>query len=635
MSCSCCTASPKQEKTQDSRKQLVYLFIITAAVAAGILGEHELIPFLDKELVLFYYIFFYLLAGLQVLKNAVGGIRCGDIFNENFLMSIATIGAFFIGQYPEALGVMVFYRWGTYFENMAERKSKQSIKSLMALRPDSITLKTGDSWKTSELSAAKPGMIFRLQAGERAGVDGKIIKGEATADTSALTGESVPRVFHVGSELLAGVIVEKGVIELEVLREAHESSLERILKITENAVQSKSLPERFVTRFSRVYTPIVVALCLFMALMPPLLLNADWKTWITRALTLLVISCPCALVISVPLGYFGGIGRASRIGIIFKGSQFLDLMRKVTTIIFDKTGTLTNGEFAIESMTATDKKQEHELKELAAAAELFSNHPIALSVKKYTKDIQINENDISDYEEIRGKGISLLYKGKHLYAGTRNFLQSHHLEVNDTAGEGTLLYIAYNNHYKGYFVINDSVKPTSKSAVQHLKKRGITSVMLTGDHRTVAQKIAGELTIDEYHAELLPEDKLSMLNEIKKNTLGKIAFVGDGINDSPSIAAADIGFAMGKGSDSALEVADAVALTNDIEAINKAFLVAGETHAVVMQNIIASLGIKFLIMILGIMGLASMWLAVFADTGVMILAILNSSRLLIKPKELL
>lgn len=630
--CSCCGPDCAGGTERSNFKRILFLIALTLLLGAGIAIEH----FNDLSrpgLFLLFYLAAYLMAGLTVLRNAARGLLRGDLFNENFLMAVATLGALVLGQYAEALGVMVFYQWGIFFESMAEAKSERSIKSLMSLRPDRVNVLAQDGqMREIPLEEAKVGDLYQLQAGNRNGLDAVAVEGSASIDFSALTGESVPRRIGAGQELKAGAVVKSGVLILKAQAKAADSSLERIFDLVKNAVQSKSRPERFVRRFARVYTPIVVLFCLLVALVPPILSQTAFRPWVERALTILVISCPCALVVSVPLGFFGGIGLASRQGVLFKGSHFLDAFNSLQGIAFDKTGTLTEGVFEVSGIVAERGAQE-ELLKLAAAAESYSNHPIALSLRQ-SGSFKTDPKDIADYQEIEGKGIVLSYKERPLIVGRALLLEERGFKPDPVVTAATAVHAAYGSRYLGYILIADKVKPNAAAAVAALRKRGLKVAMFTGDEPKISQEIAQTLGIDIVKAGLLPHEKVAALEAFMKEIDGKAAFVGDGINDAPCIARADVGLAMGRGADSSLETADAAILSDDPMALDRAFNAAKRTRRVVVQNIVFSLAVKILFIGLGALGAASMWEAVFADTGVLILAIFNSSRLLRKEKAL-
>lgn len=573
----------------------------------------------------------YILVGGEVLLKAYNNIRRGQVFDENFLMVIATIGAFSIGEYPEAVAVMLFYQVGEFFQDMAVNRSRKSISELMDIRPDYANLIIGNDTKTVSPEEVKIGDKIIIKPGERVPLDGKIIDGESMLDTSALTGESLPREARTGDEVLGGFINRNGVLTVEVTKEFGESTVAKILDLVQNASSKKAPTENFITKFARYYTPAVVFTALAIAVLPPILIKeALFSDWLYRALIFLVVSCPCALVVSIPLGFFGGIGGASRNGILVKGSNYLEALNNVETVIFDKTGTLTKGVFKVTRIYP-EGIGEDELLESAAAGESFSNHPIAKSIlSEYGRDI-ISE-EIEGYEEISGHGIKTIYRGKEILAGNQRLMEANDIDFKMVDDIGTIVYIAVNKKYAGAIVISDEIKEDSRRAIDYLKAAGVKrTVMLTGDLKKAAEGVAGNLGIDEFYAELLPDEKVELLEKIdnQRSSGGKIAFVGDGINDAPVLARADIGIAMGGlGSDAAIEAADVVIMTDEPSKIADAIKIAKRTRKIVWQNIIFALGVKLIVLLLGAGGLASMWEAVFADVGVALIAVLNSMRVM-------
>lgn len=573
----------------------------------------------------------YILVGGEVLLKAYNNIRRGQVFDENFLMVIATIGAFSIGEYPEAVAVMLFYQVGEFFQDMAVNRSRKSISELMDIRPDYANLIIGNDTKTVSPEEVKIGDKIIIKPGERVPLDGKIIDGESMLDTSALTGESLPREARTGDEVLGGFINRNGVLTVEVTKEFGESTVAKILDLVQNASSKKAPTENFITKFARYYTPAVVFTALAIAVLPPILIKeALFSDWLYRALIFLVVSCPCALVVSIPLGFFGGIGGASRNGILVKGSNYLEALNNVETVIFDKTGTLTKGVFKVTRIYP-EGIGEDELLEYAAAGESFSNHPIAKSIlSEYGRDI-ISE-EIEGYEEISGHGIKTIYRGKEILAGNQRLMEANDIDFKMVDDIGTIVYIAVNKKYAGAIVISDEIKEDSRRAIDYLKAAGVKrTVMLTGDLKKAAEGVAGNLGIDEFYAELLPDEKVELLEKIdnQRSSGGKIAFVGDGINDAPVLARADIGIAMGGlGSDAAIEAADVVIMTDEPSKIADAIKIAKRTRKIVWQNIIFALGVKLIVLLLGAGGLASMWEAVFADVGVALIAVLNSMRVM-------
>lgn len=573
----------------------------------------------------------YIILGGKVVLRAIKNILRGQIFDENFLMSIATIGAFIIGDFPEAVAVMLFYQVGELFQDLAVRRSKKSIADLMDIRPDFANLK-----KNGEITKVSPdtirvGDIIVVKPGEKIPLDGIIIEGTAMLDTTALTGESVPRKVSVSDLVLSGCINQNGVLTIEVTKTFGESTVAKIIDLVENASSKKAPTENFITTFSRYYTPAVVGLAALLAVIPPLFLGGVWSEWINRGLIFLVISCPCALVISIPLGFFGGIGAASKNGILIKGSNYLEALNNLDIVVFDKTGTLTKGVFQVTNLQAAEGFSKDELLEFAANAETFSNHPIALSIQKaYGKEV--DKEKITDYKEISGHGISAVVNGKNVLAGNHKLMQAQNISFTESTDIGTKIYVAVDKAYVGSIVISDEIKADSYGAIEVLKAKGVRkTVMLTGDNPQIAEAIARELKLDEVYAGLLPDQKVERLEKLseQKRAKGKLAFVGDGINDAPVLARADIGIAMGGlGSDAAIEAADVVLMTDEPSKLAEAIDIAKATKRIVWQNIIFALGIKGIFLLLGAMGVANMWEAVFADVGVSVLAILNAMRVM-------
>ncbi|SKB70910.1 Cd2+/Zn2+-exporting ATPase [Acetoanaerobium noterae] len=577
------------------------------------------------------FVISYIIAGGDIVKRAVTNILRGKVFDENFLMSVATIGAFLIGEYPEGIAVMLFYQVGELFQSYAVDKSRRSIADAMDIRPDYANVKRGDEVIKIDPDEVKIGDIIVIKPGERVPLDGKVIEGNSMVDTSALTGESVPREVEVGHEILSGCININGVITAEVTKEYGESTVSKILDLVENASSKKSQSEQFITRFARYYTPIVVILAVFIAIIPPLVIEgATFSDWIYRALAFLVVSCPCALVVSIPLSFFGGIGGASRKGILVKGSNYLEALAETEIIVFDKTGTLTKGVFNVQEVHPKGVSRE-ELLELTAYAESYSNHPISSSLKQaYGKEI--DNGRISDVEEISGHGVIATVDGKKVMAGNIKLMKKKNIAYFDGELIGTVVHVAVDNQYAGYIVIADEVKPDSAQAIMELKAANIKqTVMLTGDNKNVGSKVAKELGLDKVYAELLPADKVEKLEELflQKSKKGKLAFVGDGINDAPVLARADIGIAMGGlGSDAAIEAADIVIMTDEPSKIATAIKISKKTLKIASQNTVFAIGIKIIVLILSAFGITTMWAAIFADVGVTIIAVLNAFRAL-------
>ncbi len=609
--------------------------LIGAVVVLFILGSifEEVLhstPFSIAEYTVF--ISAYLLSGWGVLTSAGRNILKGQVFDENFLMTIATLGAIAIHQLPEAVGVMLFFKIGELFQETAVSRSRRSISSLLEIRPDSANLKTDNGFQSVSPEIVKVGDTILVKPGEKVPLDGEILNGNSQVDTSALTGESVPRTVGVGETVLAGMINQSGVLTIKVMKLFGESSIARILDLVQNASSKKAETQKFITKFAQRYTPVVVVLSLAVALLPPLLIpGATHAEWVYRALVLLVISCPCGLVISIPLGYFGGIGGAAKQGILVKGSTFLDSLAAVKAIAFDKTGTLTKGVFKVTEMVSRNGFTQAELLRLAAEAELNSNHPIAKSIREaYGKPI--DESTISDYTEIAAHGIQAKVENRVVLAGNDRLMHLENIDHDTCNVEGTVVHLAVERIYAGYIVISDEPKPDAVQAIKSLKALGVENVvMLTGDSKAVAKRVAQTLGVDSYQAELLPEDKVTAIEQLLRDVeqKGKVAFVGDGINDAPVIARADVGIAMGGlGSDAAIETADVVIMTDAPSKVAAAIQVARKTHSIVWQNIIFALVVKGIFIALGILGLASMWEAVFADVGVALAAIFNATRVL-------
>ena len=577
------------------------------------------------------FVISYIIAGGDIVKRAVTNILRGKVFDENFLMSVATIGAFLIGEYPEGIAVMLFYQVGELFQSYAVDKSRRSIADAMDIRPDYANVKRGDEVIKIDPDEVQIGDIIVIKPGERVPLDGKVIEGNSMVDTSALTGESVPREVEVGHEILSGCININGVITAEVTKEYGESTVSKILDLVENASSKKSQSEQFITKFARYYTPIVVIIAVFLAIIPPLVIDgATFSDWIYRALAFLVVSCPCALVVSIPLSFFGGIGGASRKGILVKGSNYLEALAETEIIVFDKTGTLTKGVFNVQEVHPKGVSRE-ELLELTAYAESYSNHPISSSLKQaYGKEI--DNGRISDVEEISGHGVIATVDGKKVMAGNIKLMKKKNIAYFDGELIGTVVHVAVDNQYAGYIVIADEVKPDSAQAIMELKAANIKqTVMLTGDNKNVGLKVAKELGLDKVYAELLPADKVEKLEELflQKSKKGKLAFVGDGINDAPVLARADIGIAMGGlGSDAAIEAADIVIMTDEPSKIATAIKISKKTLKIASQNTVFAIGIKIIVLILSAFGITTMWAAIFADVGVTIIAVLNAFRAL-------
>lgn len=572
----------------------------------------------------------YLIAGYDILIKAIKNIIKGKVFDENFLMGIATLGAIGIKEYPEAVMVMVLYQIGEYLQDKAVEKSQNSITELMDIRPDYANIeKNGDLTKISPYEV-KIGDTIIVKTGEKIPLDGIIIGGTATLDTSALTGESRPREVKIGDEAISGCINTNGLLKIRVTKEYGQSTVSKILDLVENASSKKTKTENFITKFAKIYTPVVVLAALFLAILPPIIFGSNFSVWINRALTFLVISCPCALVISVPLGFFAGIGGASKCGILVKGSSYLELLSKPETIVFDKTGTLTQGCFKVVKIVQQEDTTKEELLELTAYAESYSNHPIALSIKK-AYDKNIDKNRISEISEIAGNGVRAEINGCSILVGNENLLKNHNISYQKANETGTIVYTAKNSKFLGHIVISDELKEDAQKAIMELKKLKLQTVMLTGDTEDSGLTVAKELNIDKAYTQLLPIDKVDKIEDIieQKTKNKSVIFVGDGINDAPVLTRADVGIAMGGlGSDAAIEAADVVIMDDKPTKVATAIKIAKQTLTIVKENIAFALGIKVLFLILGAFGFVTMWGAVFADVGVTLIAVLNSLRAL-------
>lgn len=613
------------------QKKILLRIIISAVLLVGV----YFIP-LEGYLKLLLFLVPYAVIGWDILWKAVRNIAHGQIFDENFLMSVATIGAFCIGEYPEAVFVMLFYQIGELFQSYAVGKSRKSIASLMDIRPDYANIEENGELKQVDPDEVKIGDTIIVKAGERIPLDGIVTDGTSMVNTSALTGESVPRRVAVNDEVISGCVNEEGVLKIQVTKEFGESTVAKILELVENSASKKAKAENFITKFAKYYTPCVVIGAVLLAIIPPLLFSGVWSEWINRALIFLVISCPCALVISVPMSFFGGIGGASKCGILVKGGNYLEALAKTETVVFDKTGTLTKGVFNVTAVHP-ENCTENQLIEYAALAENYSNHPIAKSIKEaYGKNI--DQSRIKDAQEVSGKGINAIIDGKNISVGNDKLMESLKVKCHPCHKIGTTVHIAVDNVYAGHIVISDEVKKDSQQAVKSLKAEGVKkTVMLTGDSEAVGKAVGESLGLDEIHTELMPADKVNcvekLLNEKSEN--GTLAFVGDGINDAPVLSRADIGIAMGAmGSDAAIEAADIVLMDDKPSKIPVAIRIAKGTLKIVKQNIAFALGVKAVVLLLGALGIANMWLAVFADVGVAVIAIINAMRALNTSKYL-
>lgn len=571
----------------------------------------------------------YLVVGADIILKAVRNAIRGDVFDENFLMAIATIGAFAIGEYPEAVAVMMFYQVGELFSDIAVERSKASISSLMDIRPDYANImRDGDLVRVAPADVPQ-GSVIVVKPGEKIPLDGTVVEGRSVLDTSALTGESLPRDVQTGSEVLSGCLNLTGVISIRTSGTYGSSTVAKILDLVENAEVGKAQSEKFITRFARYYTPIVVAVAVLLAVMPPLVVGGDWRVWFNRALVFLVVSCPCALVISIPLTFFAGIGGASRRGILVKGSSYLELLAQLRTVVFDKTGTITQGGFTVTYVDALNGDT-RELLELSALAECYSEHPVSASLRE-AYGAQIDKSRVTEVQDFAGEGISAAVDGRRVYVGNEKLMKRAGVDFHPCTKIGTVVYVAAETAYMGCIVVSDSLKPQSQAAIAELKSLGVARVvMLTGDRANVAGEVAREAGVDEYHADLLPADKVRYVDDYRRgNSRSAVAFVGDGVNDAPVLKMADVGIAMGAaGSDAAIEAADVVLMNDNPKSIADGVKIARITRRIVMQNISFAIGVKVLVLMLGAAGWVSMWAAVFADVGVTMLAVLNALRAL-------
>ena len=608
-----------------TRKQKRLLFRII--IAAVLFAAGSLLP-LGPTVEMGVFLVCYAVIGWDIVWKAVTNILHGQVFDENFLMTIATIGALILGEHSEGVAVMLFYQVGEWFQSYAVSKSRKSIASLMDIRPDYANVERNGKLEQVDPDEVNIGDTIVVKPGERVPLDGKIIKGTSALDTSALTGESMPRDVEPGMEVISGCINQTGILTIQTTKKYGESTVAKILDLVENASDKKGKTENFISRFARYYTPIVVFAAIALAILPPLVTGQPFSVWIYRALTFLVISCPCALAISIPLSFFGGIGGASKIGVLVKGSNYLESLAHTEVVVFDKTGTLTKGSFAVSQIKAIDMKEE-QLLELAAYAEDYSNHPISQSIQKaYGK--KIDNSRISDVQEIAGHGVRAVIDGKTVLAGNAKLMNGENIVYTPSDAIGTVIYLACNGKYAGYIVIEDEVKADAPAAIRALKEVGVRkTVMLTGDADAVGKKVAQKLGLDQAYTELLPADKVDRVEAMLKQTSekGKLVFVGDGINDAPVLARADVGIAMGGlGSDAAIEAADVVLMTDEPSKISAVVRIARKTIRIANENIVFALGVKLLVLILGATGYANMWAAVFADVGVSVIAILNAIR---------
>lgn len=644
--CACCSGEEVVENKAEQKKDIIKIVISAVLLVAAVVAEKLLVgaEIIDKSSLwlLPMYLVPYIIAGYEVIAEAIEGITHGEIFDENFLMVVATVGALCIGEYPEAVAVMIFFCIGELFEHIAVARSRKSIKALAEIKPESAHVVREGRSITVEPEEVKREEIILVKVGEKIPLDGVICEGSSSLDTAALTGESLPRAVGEGDEVFSGSINLNSPIKIKVLSEYKDSTVSKILELVEHSAEKKAKSEKFIRKFAKIYTPIVVICAVVLAVLPPLVniifktpayLQGGalpiWSDWIYRALTFLVISCPCALVISVPLGFFAGVGAASRQGILIKGSNYLEALASAKTVALDKTGTLTKGDFTV-SAVHSDKLDEKQMLEFASLAEMYSVHPISEALKTAYSD-PLEEHRVSGYEEFAGKGVSAEVDGKKVCAGNAKLMEQLGVKYRDCHKQGTIVHLALDGEYMGHIVISDSIKADSRQAISKLKSMGIKTVMLTGDKQSAAKSVAEKLKIDEYYSELMPADKAEKVEKIKSAQKDNetLVFAGDGINDAPVLAMADVGIAMGAlGSDAAVESADVVLMDDRPSGIVKAIKIAKRTKAIVMQNIVFSLAVKFAVLILGALGIANMWLAVFADVGVTVIAVINAMRAL-------
>ena len=618
--------------TKKHKKMLIRIIAAFFLLAGLMIAEHMgKLESLEGSWALFViYLIPYMVIGYDIIFKAARNIKNGQIFDENFLMMIATFGAFGVKEYSEAVAVMLFYQVGELFQSYAVGKSRQSISEMMDICPEYANIEVDGVLTQVDPDEVEIGNFIVVKPGERIPLDGVVIEGESLVDTAALTGESVPRKAAAGDEVISGCVNGSGTLKVEVTKEFEDSTVAKILELVENASSKKANVENFITKFAKYYTPVVTIGAVILAVLPPLILGGGWGEWVQRACIFLVISCPCALVISVPMGFFGGIGAASRLGVLVKGSNYLEAVSEMTTIVFDKTGTLTKGEFKVTEILPQGCSEE-ELLELAALGEGYSNHPIAGSIKEaYGKTADMNR--VSDAEEIAGHGIRVLIDGKEILIGNGKLMRQQHIDYVSCKSSGTVVYVASEGVFAGAIVISDTVKDGAEEAIKRMKQAGVKKcVMLTGDRKEAAESVAAQLGIDEVYAELLPGDKVVKVEKLLENQRDKekLAFAGDGINDAPVLTRADIGIAMGSmGSDAAIEAADVVLMDDDVRKIASTVHISRKTLRIVKQNIVFALGVKALVLALGAAGMANMWEAVFADVGVSVIAILNSMRAL-------
>ena len=609
---------------QKMKKQLIRIIIAFLLVIVSFLIKFE-----NELYNNILYIIAYIIVGYDIVLKAIRNIFKGKVLDENFLMTVATIGAFCIKEFPEAVAVMLFYQVGELFQSYAVDKSRKSVASLMDIRPDYANVYRDDEIEKVDPDEVNIGEIILVKPGEKIPLDGIVIEGESMLNTQALTGESVPRKVTLNDEVLSGCINNDGILKIKVTKEFGESTVSKILDLVENASSRKSKSENFISKFAKYYTPIVVIIAILLAIIPPII-GASFNDWLYRSLSFLVVSCPCALVISIPLSFFGGIGAASKIGVLVKGSNYLEALASTEIVVCDKTGTLTEGVFKVQKIEAIGFSKEDLLK-YATYAESFSNHPISLSLKQ-TYGKEINEKLVTKTKEISGEGVEALVNGKIVLVGNEKLMKEYNIKYQKSKEVGTIIYVAINNEFAGTILIADKIKDNSYKAVKLFKNNNVKKiVMLTGDRENISKDVADKLELDEYHAELLPQDKVSWVEKLmtQKSSNGKLVFIGDGINDAPVLALSDIGVAMGAlGSDAAIEAADVVIMTDEPSKIANSIQISKKTMRIVKQNIIFAISVKIIVLVLSALGIASMWSAVFADVGVSVLAILNALRIL-------
>ena len=617
--------------TKKMKKNLIKIIISSVLLFTTLLFKID-IKYFNEVL----FVISYIVIGYDIVLKAIRNISRGKVFDENFLMTVATIGAICIGNLAEAVSVMLFYQVGELFQSYAVDKSRKSISDLMDIRPDYANVIRNDKHEKVDPSDVNIEEIILIKPGEKVPLDGIVVEGSSSLNTLALTGEAVPRNVKVGDEVLSGCINNSGILKVKVTKEFGESTVSKILDLVENASSRKSSSENFISKFAKYYTPIVVIIALFLAVLPPLILKDSFNTWIYRALSFLVVSCPCALVVSIPLSFFGGIGASSRIGVLVKGSNYLEALSKTEIIVCDKTGTLTEGEFKVQNINAIGISDE-ELLKYASYAENFSNHPISISIKnEYSK--KIDAKKVTETKEIPGKGVYAKVENKDVLVGNEKLLNQYKIKHEVVNELGTIIYVAIDNEFKGTITISDKIKEDSYKAIKLFRENNVKKiVMLTGDKDSISKEVSNELNLDEYHSELLPQDKVKIVEELmkEKSKSGKLLFVGDGINDAPVLALSDIGVSMGGlGSDAAIEASDVVIMTDEPSKIAESISISRKTMRIVKQNIIFAITVKISVLLLSALGIATMWSAVFADVGVSVIAILNAFRILKVRKQI-